>query len=229
MAKNKNQEELEERIDNGVQESISKTEKFIENNGKKLLIVLAALIVVILGVWAIKKYVIDQREVRAGEEMVVCTQYFERDSFNLALNGDGVNAGFLDVIDEYGSTKAGKIAHHYAGVCYYHLGQYDNAIAQLKKVKTKNVDINTVALGLIGDCYADKGDVKEAISYFEKAVAAGNEFTAPTYLKKAALAYETQGNFAKAEECYQTIKDSYPKSQVAVDIDRYLERAKASK
>ncbi|MDO4190303.1 MAG: tetratricopeptide repeat protein [Bacteroidales bacterium] len=229
MAKQDRPEDLEQRIDSDVQESISKTEAYIENNGKKLMIIFIVAILIVLGIWAAKKYVFDKRVERAQEEMVVCTNYFERDSFNLALNGDGVNAGFIDIIDQYGSTKVGKLARHYAGICYYQLGQFDDAIDMLKKVNTKSNDINTVALGLIGDCYADKGDVNEAINYFEKAIAKGNNLTAPIYLKKAALAYETQNNFAKAVECYQTIKDEYPTSQVAVDIDKYLERAKASK
>ena len=47
--------------------------------------------------------------------------YFEKDSFNLALNGDLNSAGFIDIADDYSSTKTGKLANYYAGICYLNL------------------------------------------------------------------------------------------------------------
>ena len=38
-------------------------------------------------------------------------QYFAKDSFNLALNGNGADyEGFEAIIDQYGSTSAGNLA-----------------------------------------------------------------------------------------------------------------------
>ena len=64
-------------------------------------------------------------------------QYYLLDSFNLALNGDGLELGLLDVVDQYGSTPSGKLAHYYIGMIYLKQGNYEDAIAHLKSIKAK--------------------------------------------------------------------------------------------
>ncbi|UKI39587.1 MAG: hypothetical protein L6V35_01520 [Alistipes putredinis] len=51
------------------------------------------------------------------------------------MEGDGSTAGFLEVIEKYGSTPQGNIAKHYAGICYLKNGDLDNALAYLAKYK----------------------------------------------------------------------------------------------
>jgi tetratricopeptide (TPR) repeat protein len=77
---------------------------------------------------------------------------------------------------------------------------------------------------LIGDCYVELNDNAKAISYFEKAADKDNAVISPVYLKKAGLVYESQKENEKAEKAYTTIKEKYPKSQEAADIDKYLAR-----
>ena len=60
-------------------------------------------------------------------------QYFAKDSFNLALNGNGADyEGFEAIIDQYGSTSAGNLAKAYAGICYFKMGENEKALDLLK-------------------------------------------------------------------------------------------------
>ena len=51
-----------------------------------------------------------------------------------------------------------------------------------------------------------------------------NAFAA-TYILKAGITYEALGDYAKAIESYKTIKEQYPMSMEAMDIDKYISRA----
>ena len=162
-------------------------------------------------------------------KMAAAVRYFERDSFALALNGDGMNEGFIEIIDNYGITESSALAAFYAGVCEYKLGNYDEAISYLKKFNAASVNMEPAALTLIGDSYVANGDVKSAVKYFEQAGAIENDLTAPRALNKAGIAYEELGEWAKAEKCYQTIKDVYFDSQLAMEMDKRIERCQANK
>ena len=83
---------------------------------------------------------------------------------------------------------------------------------------------------MIGDCYVNMGNIKEGISYFEKAAKkADNEVISPVYLKKAGIAYENQKQYSDAVKVYTTIKEKYFNSMEAADIDKYIARASAAK
>ena len=67
--------------------------------------------------------------------MFVAEQLFAAEDYTAALEGDGSNAGFLDVVSQYGATRPGRLAAHYAGVCYMKLGDFDAAMEYLNKYK----------------------------------------------------------------------------------------------
>ena len=225
---NKNIQQEPDELQN-VEQALSKTEQFIENNRKQLLIGLAVIVVVAAAiVWFFNGYVAP-KNVEAGDKMAVAVRYFERDSFALALNGDGMNEGFIEIMDNYGITEQSNLAAFYAGVCEYKLGNYDEAISYLKKFNAASVNMEPAAITLIGDCYVANGDVKSAVKYFEQAGAIENKLTAPRALNKAGIAYEELGEWAKAEKCYQTIKDVYFDSQLAMEMDKRIERCQANK
>ena len=212
-----------------VEQALSKTEQFIENNRKNLVIGLCVVAVVAAAiVWFFNGYVAP-KNVEAGDKMAAAVRYFELDSFALALNGDGVNEGFIEIMDNYGVTEQANLAAFYAGVCEYKLGNYDEAISYLKKFNAASVNMEPAAITLIGDCYVANGDVKSAVKYFEQAGAIENKLTAPRALNKAGIAYEELGEWAKAEKCYQTIKDVYFDSQLAMEMDKCIERCQANK
>ena len=225
---NKNIKQEPDELQN-VEQALSKTEQFIENNRKQLLTGLAVVVVIAAAVvWFFNGYVAP-KNVEAADKMAAAVRYFERDSFALALNGDGMNEGFIEIIDNYGITESSALAAFYAGVCEYKLGNYDEAISYLKKFDATSVNMEPAALTLIGDCYVANGDVKSAVKYFEQAGAIENKLTAPRALNKAGIAYEELGEWAKAEKCYQTIKDVYFDSQLAMEMDKRIERCQANK
>ena len=147
------------------------------------------------------------------------------------MNGNGADyEGFEAIIDQYGSTDAGNLAKAYAGICYFKLGENEKALNLLKSFSGSDEMISPAITGLIGDCYVNMGNVKEGISYFEKAAnQANNEVISPAYLKKAGIAYESLKQYGDAVKVYTTIKEKYFNSMEAADIDKYIARASAAK
>ena len=224
MSNNKKSFKTEENVG----EIISKSEKFFEENQKTIYYVLFGIILIVACVILGKNYYIDPKNNEAEIKLGWCIDQLARDSFQLALEGDGIiNAGFAEIVSSYGITKSKQAALIGAAECCFHLGRYDEAIDYAKKVKTKSVAFAPAMVGLIGDCYVEQGDLKAAVAQFEKAAKYDNNVTASKFLKKAADMYLFEFNDnKKALELYETIKDKYFDSQQAADIDKYIERAK---
>jgi len=224
MAKKK-ADHTEDKIE-GIEQALSRTELYIEENQKNLTVIVLAIAIIVIGFTLYKRYVVAPKETEAQSQMYVAEQYFEKDSFNLALNGDGNNMGFLEIIDEYGITKSAKLANYYTGICYLHLGEYENAIDYLKDFDSKDQIVRNVATGAIGDAYMELGNEKDALSmYLKAAKQRKNQFTSPIFMMKAAQVYEGQKEYKKALDLYQEIKKNFPKSNEAKDIDKYIARA----
>ena len=210
---------------------VSRVEMFIEEHSKKIITGIVAVVVVVGAILGIKYGYVIPREQKAAAELFKGEQYFAKDSFALALNGNGADyLGFEAIIDEYGSTDAGNLAKAYAGISYFKLGETEKALDHLKSFSGSDNMISPAIVGLIGDCYVNMGNVKEGVSYFEKAAkAADNEVVSPIYLQKAGLAYENLKEYGKAVEAYKRIKEQYYNSMEASDIDKYITRAAAAK
>jgi tetratricopeptide (TPR) repeat protein len=152
-------------------------------------------------------------------------QYFERDSFRVALNGDGNYYGFLQVIDKYGSTKTGQLAKYYAGVCYVKLGEFQKGADLLSDFNSGDQIVQTMAYGLTGDAYMELGKTEEGIEYYKKAGHhSNNELTAPTYLFRAGMALEKANKPADAIAIYKEIREKYPQTAEGREMDKYLAR-----
>jgi tetratricopeptide (TPR) repeat protein len=225
MAKKK--DITEDRIE-AVESALSRSEQFIENNQKIITYVIGALIVIVLLFFGYRKYIANPKEKAANEAMFQAELYFEQDSLNIALMGDGESFGFLDIIDDYGSTKAGNLAKYYSGIIYLKKGEYDNAISYLKKFSSDDILVSAMALGAIGDAYMQLGEIEKAVSYYNDAAAKNaNELTSPAFLMKAGWAYELLNNNEKALKTYEKIKVDFPTAREAREIDKYVSRVKA--
>lgn len=209
--------------------AMNKTEMFFEKNSKSMIIALLALFVLAAAIFGYRQLISQPRE-RKAAEMIAQAQYrFESTTpeYQLALEGDANGPGFLDVIDQYGSTPSGNLAKHYAGICYLRTGDLENAAAYLAKFSpVKGIPgalINAQNYGLQGDVAVEQQNYAAAVKFYEKAVAAAdNNMTAPMYLRKAGLAEQAQGNTEKAAAYYERILTSYPASMEAREAEKLL-------
>lgn len=221
MAK-QNVQKDEERLES-IESTLGRTEMFVENNKKTITAVVIALIVIVLAVFGVKKYYLEPRENEAQTAIFRAEQLFENDDYATALNGDGNNMGFLDVINEYGSTKAGNLAKYYAGICYLNTGDYNNAIKYLGEFKGKDQIVKPLATGAMGGAYLELDNAAEAAKCYEQAAKESkNSFTSPMFLMWAGYAYEMVGNYDKALEMYKIVKAEYPNSNEGFSIDKNI-------
>jgi TolA-binding protein len=203
-------------------EVISKTEAFIEKNKKLLTGAIVAILVVIAAIFGIRAYN-NSRQATAEEEIFAAEQWFAMDSLQLAMKGNAMHMGFEAIADEYGSTKAGNRAKYCAGIICLRQGEYQRAIDYLESCKLKDDFTPILAKVLIGDAYYELDNVKEAVNYYEKAAKMDdNEMTAPYALFKAGMGYMKLGDNANANEAFTQIKEKYPFSTEARQVDKYI-------
>jgi len=209
-----------------VQETLTRTEQFLEENYKPLLIGLGILVVIVGIFWLGRMYVIKMND-ESQAQMYQAQRYLELDSINLALNGDGNYLGFIEIAKEYRFTRAGNLARYSAGICTLHLGNYEEAIEYLNKYSKKDKVLGSIAIGATGDALVELGETEKGISkYIEAAEFADNEFNTPLYLMKAGELYESTGKYDEALKIYERIKDSYPSSTEGSSIEKYIARVK---
>jgi len=220
--KNEKQEALQQEK---LKETVSKTEQFYNENKKTIWGCIIAAAVIALGVLAYNQFYLKHKKAEAQEQMYPAEAAFRQGNFDLALNGDGNNYGFAQVIDEYGA-KAGKAVYFYAGVCALQQQNYEEALGYLKKYNGKDPILAARAQACIGDAYVGLQKYSEAVAQFEKAAGLSDNMFAAEYLLKAAVACEELGNKDKALKLYETIKDKYPQSIEGYDIDKYINRIK---
>ncbi|MDR1878982.1 MAG: tetratricopeptide repeat protein [Bacteroidales bacterium] len=188
-------------------------------------IVVFALVVLALAYFL---YYMPSQQQKAETAIFKAERYFAMDSLELALNGDGLYDGVLQVIDDYSATKTGNRAKYIAGICYLRLGQYDDAIKYLKKFKSGDKLISVQALGSLGDAYMEKNDLDNAAKYYKKAVSKNaNELVTPIYLLRLGMLCEMQGKWKDAVSYYERLQKEYMQSFEAMDIEKRIEYTKA--
>lgn len=224
MAK-KNKKTAENDGFKSVESALSRAETFIEANHKAFLYGLIGVLVVVLGIIGYYKFIREPRIKEAWSESFKAEYYFEKDSFNLALNGDGVYPGFLDIIDDYGSAPMGNASKYYAGVCFMRLGDFESAITYLKKFKSDDPMVGAMAINLIADANLELGNIDEAINnYLKAAEKAHNDFLSPIFFMKAAQSYELKNEYKNALDIYKKIETDYFGTAQQRDIEKYIKR-----
>ncbi|GIZ15011.1 tetratricopeptide repeat protein [Capnocytophaga catalasegens] len=226
---------------NTLDQGASKTEAWVQKNQKAIIGTLVAIVVVGLGYMLYQQLVATPKAKEASNELSYPLQIFEnalnatetkaKDSlFALSLSGTNGRYGFLDIIKNYNNTKAANIATYSAGMAYLNMNKYKEAIDYLDKFKSDDEILSALALGNIGDAFAQLKQPKEALDYYEKAFKKSkNNYTAPIYLQKAGLVASELKNYNKAIEYFEKIKDEYPKSEEARTIEIQLSRVQVLK
>lgn len=190
-------------------QQFSKTEEFVEKN-KSAVMVLGGIVAIGILAYFFGTYYVSEQNGNAQRDMFQAVYYFEADSLGKALNGDGNNYGFLEIIDEYSMTSSANIANFYAGASYLKLGDNENGLRYLKEFSSSDYLVQSRAYSLMGDASMDLQDFTGAASYYESAADYNsNKQFSPTYLMKAAVANEKASNFEGAITNYQSIIDNY--------------------
>lgn len=229
MAENKKKAKVQEDEPNvldNIDASFNRGEAFIEQNQSKILIGLGIVALVVIAVICFKSFYLTPRQAEANDVIAPAEQMFMRDSFQVALNGNEEVVGFLEIIDDYGSTEAGNVAKAFAGLCYKKLGNNEEAIKYLEKFSAKGNIVQPAILGAIGDAYWDMKNVDKAISYYKKAASADNEMMTPVYNKRIAIAYMAQNQNDKAMEMLQSIEKNYPSYPEMMEVKKLIEYIK---
>ena len=211
----------EEAVD--VQEAISATGQWIIRNQNILMWCLVGILAVIVGIMMFNNYYLKPKAAEAQDEIAKAVVYFAQDNYETALNGDDADCiGFEAIASKYGMTRPGKLAALYAGICYYNTGDYEQAVNYLKKFKADDLNVAPAAAMKLGDAYAQLDETEKAAKAFLKAAKSGNEVIAPIALKKAGVAYMSLDNKKAAKKAFTEIKEKYPQSSEAQDIDKFI-------
>lgn len=217
-------------------EGASKTEAWMEKNQKAILIFVGIVAITVLGYLGFQHFIQEPKETEAMNEMFQAQAYYEQalttssnDSlFNLSLNGGNGKFGFLEIIDNYGGTKAANLANYYAGIAYLNTNNYQKAIAYLDDFKGGDAIVGPLAKGAIGDAFAQLDQEEDALKYYEDAAyMSENEVTTPRFLLKAGITALNLGKTNVALNHFKAINENYPKSPEATKAIIYEAEAKA--
>ncbi|HUM51298.1 MAG TPA: tetratricopeptide repeat protein [Chitinophagales bacterium] len=203
-------------------------EYFFEQYKNVIIGIVIAIVALIVGWWSYNNLIKKPKEQKAATAILDAQNYFEMDSLNFALKGDGANLGFEAIAKQYSGTAAGNRARFCAGICNLKLGKYPEAIKYLEDFNTDDALLSARKFGCIADAYAEQNQMDKAIENYKKAAdAADNEITAPTYLYRAALALEQKGNKKDALELYKKVNKNYPNSQEGMASEIYIAKLEA--
>lgn len=208
--------------------TVSSVETFFMNHKNVIEWGFIAVVVVVCACLAVNKWYLVPAKEEAKGQMFVAEQQFRAGEWDKALNGDGTNLGFNDVISTYGA-KAGKSVYFYAGVCNLKLGNNEEAVKMLGKYNGKDNVLKAKALCCTGDAWANLGDLSKALSYYKKAIAVEDNMFVAGYLLKAGIVSEEMGNKEAALTYYKTIETKYPQTLEGYDIAKYISRIENAK
>ena len=212
----------------GVEQALTKAEQFIERYQKVIIRAVGFVLGIVLLYMAFQQFYLDKLSKEAASQMFQAEHHFASEDWERALDGDGIFPGFEDIISEYRLTSSANLARYYAGICCLNLGEYEEAIRHLSRFKTKDIILSSIALGGIGDAYAQLGDTEKALAFYNRAAdRRKNEFTTPLYLLRAGILLENEDRLIEAARMYERIKNDHANSTEGRTIDRYIARVKA--
>ena len=220
---------------NTLDEGSSQTQQWVERNQNKILGLVAVISIIVICVFTYSKLIKEPKESNAFNKMYFAQKKFDEavlinnDSlYNIALNGDDLNMGMLQIIDEFGGTDAANLAQYYSGIMYLKMNDYPNSIKYLSDFSSDDILLSSLATGSIGDAFAELNQFDDALDYYVKASKVNNNYSSPMYLFKAGTIAMKLNKFKRAEEYFSIIKQDYPNSAEAKNIDAYISKSVAS-
>lgn len=217
-----------ENKDLDIGEMYTRTELFFEKNKKVVTGAVIAVLVLVGGLLGYRKFVAEPKAKEATDLIWKAQYWFEIDSLDLAITGDGNYFGLQHIADNYGSTPAGELAHMYLGVCYQQKGEWETALSYYKEADLDDDVLSVMAAGNQGDVLVELGRTDEAIGQFEKAAdMVKSEYTTPMFLMKAGILYRQQNDHKNAAKCFGRIATDFPTYPEVQQAKKYAAYARA--
>jgi tetratricopeptide (TPR) repeat protein len=197
-----------------LQHEVSKITGFFEKNKSTTLGAGIVLIALVAGFFGYQWYK-NSQDVEGEKKLFKAVYAFESDSLSATAKE------MAKISDEFGGNTQ-NLSDLYLGITLLKQGKYDQSIEKLKNFSSADLLIQARAYSLIGDAYAEKKSLGEAIDYYQKAAEyKPNKFFTPTYLLKLALAFEANKQGKEALDAYSQITDKFPESAESVPAKKY--------
>lgn len=216
---------------NALDSKAAKIGGWFTRNQKGIFTVIGVLAVAAVGYLGYQHFILEPKEDKAANEMFQAQEYFNQaingasnDSlFNLALNGGEGKLGFLGIAEAYSGTQSASLANYYAGISYLNMGKYKEAIQYLEKFSSKDLILQAMAYGAIGDAFSELNQKEDALDYYKKAAThKQNDFSTPRYAFKAGLVALDLGKKEEALKLFNDIKTNYKTTVEGSNIDFYI-------
>ena len=218
MAKKTNQEETIVNVD----ELYSKSEQFVDKNRKQLTLGLggaAALILIVIGYSSL---VVAPKNTAAEEAAFMAEHYFAKDSADLAMLGDGLNAGLEEILSDHSGTPAAARAAFELGIMHRDAARFDEAVDAFNQAGFSDDVFGPLTDANIGDCLVELGDLEGAEGHFASAASRAASGLAAKALSpmcsyKRALVLIELGNEDKARGVLENLAEDFPNSTYAAN------------
>ena len=207
----------------------SKTELIVSKYQNYIIGFVGLTVFAVLGYLGYENLIFQPKSDEANNELFTAQNYFNKalsdtensDSlFLLSLNGGEGKYGFLDIIKNYSGTDAANISVYSAGMAYFNLNDFQNSIEYLKNFNSDDEILKALAVGVIGDSFAELNQLDDALDAYRRAAnSSSNKFSSPKFLLKAGNTATLLGKKSEALKYYNRIKNDYPKSSQSNLID----------
>ena len=207
----------------------SRTEQTVAKYQNYIIGFVGLAVILVLGYLGYENFILQPKSQEANNELFTAQNYFNQalnsnensDSlFLLSLNGGEGKYGFLDIIKNYSGTNAANISLYSAVMAYYNLNDFEKSIDHLNDFNSEDEILNALALGVIGDSFAELNQLNDALdSYRDAANSSSNKFSSPKFLLKAGNVATLLKRKSEALKYYKKIKADYPKSIESSLID----------
>lgn len=167
----------------------------------------------------------DQKESQAQQALARAVRLYEANDYRGAIDGTDDITGLLEVADDFGGTKAGNLARFYAADAYFQLGENEQALTFFQRFDHSEDALGAGAYAGEAAIYENMGKHAEAADRYQKAALIfENEFTSARYLESAGRNYEAAGDFSEAQRAYELIKERFPESTQAQNVEMFMAR-----